>query len=97
MKRYFTCDGEDGLTFHDTAEEAKQKAADDLEWASQGDIDEDIIAGICWGEVKGRAVETERQSREQAEASTEPDDQAAADLMRRMGWDFVVKYRMQDE
>lgn len=94
MKRYFSVDDEGMAEFHDTAEEAKQRAAEALEWATDGDIDEDAVNCICWGEVKGAPVETYRVTREEAFAK-DPESEEGI-LMQRGGWDFIVKYQLQD-
>jgi len=60
---YFSYDNEDGIKFHDTAEEAKHRAEAALEanrdYASEGW--EDTVSDICWGEVNGHVVETMRR------------------------------------
>lgn len=80
---FFSYDHEDGIEFHETAEEAKaraEKALDmDRDEAAEGWSEE--VTQICWGEVRGRVVETERRP-------VTPED--------NLDCDEVVDYAMQD-
>jgi len=92
MKRYFSFDPEQGIMeFHDTQEEAEAAAKKDLQWATDGDIGENV-SGICWGEIKGSAVETSHQTVEELETS----DPLMADHCRKNGWDFLSTYEIED-
>lgn len=92
--KYFSSDDEGMISFHKTEGEARKAAEDSLECATDGDINEDAVNRICWGVVRGSAVETERISLEEAIVAN---DDANASTMQRYGWDFIVKYEMQDE
>jgi hypothetical protein len=82
-RMFFSYDHEDGIEFHETAEEAKaraEKALDmDRDFAEDGW--DDNVTDICWGEVKGRVVETMRRP-------TTPEDNTDCEE-----W---VDYAMQD-
>lgn len=62
---YYSYDPENGIEFHDTAEEAEACArktvedaefyAEDSDWQWVGDEDQ-----ICWGEVKGKVTFSNR-------------------------------------
>ncbi|AWH15002.1 hypothetical protein [Aeromonas phage 85AhydR10PP] len=61
MMKWFAYSPDGGMSLHDTPEEAKawaqreiddcRDAMDDLGW------DEELVSGICWGEVKEKAKE----------------------------------------
>jgi hypothetical protein len=62
---YYSYDFEDGIEFHDTAEEAKQRAESALDASrdhacESGWSDEEWQ--ISWGKVSERAVETKRET-----------------------------------
>ena len=80
---FFSYDHEDGIEFHETAEEAKARAekALDMDRDVAEDGWDDNVTDICWGEVKGRVVETMRHP-------TTPEDNTDCDE-----W---VDYAMQD-
>ena len=60
---HFSYDFEDGIEFHETAEEARTRAAfvldDAMTHAADSGLNE-MEHQICWGKVSERAVETER-------------------------------------
>ena len=60
---WFSYDHEDGVSFHDTPEQAKAAAERafgfDQDEAPDGWHEE--VATICWGEVRGRVAETSRR------------------------------------
>lgn len=61
MKNYFSFDPEDGFEFHDTAEEAQERAQKTLDAekdAAASDGWNDNTNQICWGEVKACAEKT---------------------------------------
>jgi hypothetical protein len=66
---FFSYDHEDGIEFHDTAEQAKARAEaaldGDRDYADDG-WNEEVI-WICWGEVKQRVCETSRRKVEPEE------------------------------
>ena len=80
---FFSYDHEDGIEFHETAEEAKARAekALDMDRDVAEDGWDDNVTDICWGEVKGRVVETMRRP-------TTPEDNTDCEE-----W---VDYAMQD-
>ena len=66
---FFSYDHEDGIEFHDTAEQAKARAESaldgDRDYADDGWTEE--VIWICWGEVKQRVCETSRRKVEPEE------------------------------
>ena len=66
---YFSYDHEDGIEFHETAEAAKARAEKALE------MDRDIapdgwpenVDDSCWGEVRGKVVETMRRPKNECD------------------------------
>lgn len=68
--KYFSYDPEgDGFTLHNTAEEAKQAAENDLachrEWSCEGWSDS--VSDVCWGEIKQMAKKVREMTKEEAE------------------------------
>jgi hypothetical protein len=64
--KFFSYDHEDGIAFHETAEEAKARA----EKCFQYDIDDapegwhEEVENICWGTVNQKITETSRKKAE---------------------------------
>lgn len=72
-KQYFSYEPDNGIEFHDSADEARDAAAERLSEAAHAAQDtgwDDSEGDICWGEVLGR-VETE--NRPLAENESGPD------------------------
>ena len=68
--KYFSYDPEgDGFTLHNTAEEAKQAAENDLsqhrEWSCEGWSDS--VLDVCWGEIKQMAKMVREMTKEEAD------------------------------
>jgi hypothetical protein len=61
---FFSYDYLDGITFHETADEAKWHAQMYLDNSQDVAMDsgwDENVTDICWGEVKGRVQETSRR------------------------------------
>ncbi len=70
-ERYWSYDDNDGLQWHDTAEAAESAAQEALtlyRLEADGDGEwPDGVDSICWGEVRGRIVETTGSTEEYGE------------------------------
>lgn len=74
--RFFSNDQEgDGFREHETAEEAQAAAQSALEWATDDSDgwDEDVVLGICWGEIKERVVIKNRRELTEEEKEEHPE------------------------
>ena len=60
---WFSYDTENGVAFHETAGKAQAEADKNLELSRDYADDgwDENVEDICWGEVKGKVVETERR------------------------------------
>jgi len=94
VKRFFTYDPEDTITFYDTAEEAKAEAKKILSLYADQAADEgwnQDVVDVCWGEVKESAVEVERKTRPPAE---ELDEGECTEDGEDWSHDEIVNYAM---
>lgn len=88
MSTYFSYDPDDGIRFHETAEEAKARVSDSLERAEFNAADsdwhwQDNEHEICWGIVCGRVSVTDRDLTPE-EKEENPD------------WSFIRKVELED-
>ena len=100
--RWFHHDPEDGITFHDTAEQAKaagERAMDD--WRDHaGDGWPENITDVCWGAIHAHATEVSRL--EIPEGIDVNDDGMGSDgvdysEITNSEWDYIVNYKLVDE
>jgi len=87
-EKYY-CNGVDEITYHKTAEEAKAKAEEELQWCRDEAIDgwPDETIWIHWGEIKQVVVETRRLDKEGCEKEG---------IEFRDNWDCYVEYDLVD-
>lgn len=88
--KYFSYDPEgDGFTLHNTAEEAKKHAEDDLSChrdnASEGWSDS--VEHVCWGEVKQTTFKVREMTKEDAEHSG---------IYVSNDFDYICDYELKD-
>lgn len=57
MNRWFCIAADGDVTFHETADDARNAACRAIELALDEEWDEGVD-DICWGEVRGRAVQS---------------------------------------
>ena len=61
MPKFFSYDDDSGLNFHDTLSDAAKEAAEDLAyWRGEAESDGEWLeeaGSVCYGEIKGHAVE----------------------------------------
>lgn len=68
--KYFSYDPEgDGFTLHNTAEEARKHAEDDLSCHRDNACEgwSDSVHQVCWGELKQAAFKVREMNKEEAE------------------------------
>lgn len=84
MKRFFTYDptGE-GFECHETADEARDHCQSIVDSVISDDYDEDDVAFICWGEIRGQVVLRDKRE------ATEEEKTA-------FGWSFVADVVLED-
>lgn len=83
-KKFFTYDPTgDGFSEHSSAEEARASCQSILYEVLSDHYDEDDVAFICWGEIKGRVVLKDKR---------EPTEEEKV----AFGWDFVADVVLED-
>lgn len=88
--KYFSYDPEgDGFTFHNTAEEAKKSAEDDLSGYRDYSCDgwDDSVSSVCWGEIKQIATKVREMTTEEAEH---------AGIYVSNDFDYICDYELGD-
>ena len=96
---YFSYDYEDGIEFHDTAEEAKSRA----EWALANSQDHacdcgwaDEVWQICWGKVSAKVQEISREPADEDSEFTEIIDYQLVDTENAKNEGLTAPERTQN-
>ena len=79
---YFSYSPEEGIQFHDTADQAKDCAEQAVEAVCDSiadDLSSDNESEICWGKVMGKTVVTDRSPTD-AEKAENPDVEVIREL-----------------
>jgi hypothetical protein len=94
MERFFSYYPDSGIDWHETKEEAIEAAELALQYM-RGDSDgvPEAATHICWGEVRGQVVESNRRTVKELRAAGED---GMADRLDDAGWGFTAEWALQD-